>query len=130
MRPMVKFLLPALAASLTLAACGSASSGTGSSSSTAATPASGSAAVVKTASNATLGASVLTDAQGKTLYSLSAEHGGKFICASSSCTQLWHPLSAPAAGTPSGVPSLGTITRPDGTLQVTYKGAPLYTFAQ
>src|SRR2546421_602959 len=129
MRPIVKFLLPALAASLTLAACGSSSSGTGSSSSTAA-PASGSAALVKTASNGTLGATVLTDAQGKTLYSLSAEHGGKFICTSSSCTQLWHPLSAPAAGTPSGVASLGTITRPDGTLQVSYKGAPLYTFAQ
>jgi predicted lipoprotein with Yx(FWY)xxD motif len=64
-----------------------------------------------------------------TLYSLSAEHGGKFICASTSCTQIWHPLSA-AGGTPSGVASLSTVTRPDGTQQVTYKGMPLYTFAQ
>jgi predicted lipoprotein with Yx(FWY)xxD motif len=63
-----------------------------------------------------------------TLYSLSAEQGGKFICTSSSCTQIWHPLSA--AGTPSGVASLGTVMRPDGTQQVTYKGMPLYTFAQ
>jgi predicted lipoprotein with Yx(FWY)xxD motif len=136
MRPMLKFLVPAVAASLTLAACGSSSSGTGSSSSsTASTPsssgqASGSAALVKTASNATLGSTVLTDAQGMTLYSLSVEHGGKFICTSSSCTQVWHPLSASTAGTPSGVPSLGTVTRPDGTRQVTYKGMPLYTFAQ
>jgi predicted lipoprotein with Yx(FWY)xxD motif len=133
MRPTVKSLLPALAASLTLAACGSSSSGTGSSSSSAATSssqASASAALVRTASNATLGSTVLTDARGMTLYSLSAEQGGKFICTSSSCTQLWHPLSASAAGTPSGVASLATVMRPDGTRQVTYKGLPLYTFAQ
>jgi predicted lipoprotein with Yx(FWY)xxD motif len=64
-----------------------------------------------------------------TLYSLSAERGGKFICTSASCTQVWHPLSA-TAGAPSGVASLSTITRPDGAQQVTYKGMPLYTFAQ
>jgi predicted lipoprotein with Yx(FWY)xxD motif len=133
MRQLSKSLLPALAASLTLAACGSSSSGTTSSSSGSAGPSSagqssGSTALVKTASNAALGATVLTNAQGMTLYSLSAEQGGKFICTSSSCTQIWHPLSA--AGTPSGVASLGTVMRPDGTQQVTYKGMPLYTFAQ
>jgi predicted lipoprotein with Yx(FWY)xxD motif len=133
MRPLSKSLLPALAASLTLAACGSSGSGTTSSSSGSAGPSpagqsSGSAAVVRTASNATLGATVLTDAHGMTLYSLSAEQGGRFICTSSSCTQIWHPLSA--AGTPGGVASLGTVMRPDGTQQVTYKGMPLYTFAQ
>jgi predicted lipoprotein with Yx(FWY)xxD motif len=135
MRPTLKFLLPALAASLTLAACGSSSSGTGSSSSSSSTPPaastpSASATAVKTASNATLGSTVLTDAHGLTLYSLSGESAGKFICASAACTQVWHPLSATGSGTPSGVASLGTLTRPDGTLQVTYKGMPLYTFAQ
>jgi predicted lipoprotein with Yx(FWY)xxD motif len=65
-----------------------------------------------------------------TLYSLSAERGGKFICSTSACTQIWHPLSAPAAGAPTGSASLGRVTRPDGTQQVTYKGMPLYTFAQ
>jgi predicted lipoprotein with Yx(FWY)xxD motif len=65
-----------------------------------------------------------------TLYSLSVEHAGKFICTSSSCTQIWHPLSATASATPTGVASLGKITRPDGTQQVTYRGMPLYTFAQ
>jgi predicted lipoprotein with Yx(FWY)xxD motif len=86
--------------------------------------------VVKSAANSTLGATVLVDAQGMTLYSLSGESGGKFICTSSACTQVWHPLSA-SAGTPSGsVGSLGTVKRPDGTVQVTYKGMPLYTFAE
>jgi predicted lipoprotein with Yx(FWY)xxD motif len=65
-----------------------------------------------------------------TLYRLSGEQNGKFICTSSACLQVWHPLSA-SAGTPSGsVGSLATVKRPDGTEQVTYKGAPLYTFAQ
>jgi hypothetical protein len=45
--------------------------------------------------------------------------------------QIWHPLSATAMVTPTGtVSSLGTVRRPDGTVQVTYKGQPLYTFAQ
>jgi predicted lipoprotein with Yx(FWY)xxD motif len=131
-RPL-KSLLPALAASLTLAACGSSSSGTASSSSSSSpstsSQGSASAAVVKTASNATLGATVLTDTQGLTLYSLSAERGGKFICVSS-CTQVWHPLTPTGTGAPAGAASLGTVTRPDGTVQVTYRGLPLYTFAQ
>jgi predicted lipoprotein with Yx(FWY)xxD motif len=137
MRSALKSLVPALAVSLALAACGSSSSSSGSSSQAAAsaastTPSSSgeSAVVVKSAANSTLGATVLVNAQGMTLYSLSGEQGGKFICTSSACTQVWHPLSA-TAGTPSGsVGSLGTVKRPDGTEQVTYKGKPLYTFAQ
>ncbi|HTA15502.1 MAG TPA: hypothetical protein VK781_11660 [Solirubrobacteraceae bacterium] len=136
MRSALKFLLPALAASLTLAACGSSSSNSGSASQTSTSPPASTvsssgegAAVVKTASNTSLGATVLVDAQGMTLYSLSGEQNGKFICTSSACLHVWHPLSA-SAGTPSGsVGSLATVKRPDGTEQVTYKGMPLYTFA-
>lgn len=134
MHPAMKTLVPALAVSLTLAACGSSSSKSGSSTQTA-TPAgttspSESAAVVKSAPNSTLRATVLVNAQGMTLYSLSGEHNGKFICTSSTCLQVWHPLSA-SSSTPSGsVGSLGTVKRPDGTEQVTYKGMPLYTFTQ
>jgi predicted lipoprotein with Yx(FWY)xxD motif len=131
MRHVLKLSLPALAASLLLAACGSSSSSntTSSSASTqpvAQTSAGSSVAVVKTASNS-LG-TILVDSQGMTLYHLSGEQNGKFICTSSACVGAWHPLAAPAGGAPSGVGSLGTVQRPDGTLQVTYKGTPLYTF--
>lgn len=135
MRSALKFLALPLAASLTLAACGSSSSSSGSSSHASSTPAnttssSGgeSAAVVKSASNATLGTTVLVDSQGMTLYSLSGEQNGKWICTSAACVGVWHPLTA-STGTPSGsVGSLATVKRPDGTEQVTYKGMPLYTF--
>jgi predicted lipoprotein with Yx(FWY)xxD motif len=84
---------------------------------------------VKTASNAKLG-TILVDAQGMTLYSLSVEQNGKFIC-TSACVQVWHPLSPPSGGAPTGsVGHLSTVKRPDGALQVAYKGMPLYTFAQ
>jgi predicted lipoprotein with Yx(FWY)xxD motif len=132
MRQTTKLLLPALGASLLLAACGSSNSSS-SSGAPAASPASGgtSAPAVKAASNATLGATVLVDAQGLTLYHLSAERNGKWICTSAACVQLWHPLAAAAGASPKGsVGSLGTVKRPDGKLQVTYKGMPLYTFAQ
>jgi predicted lipoprotein with Yx(FWY)xxD motif len=136
MRPALKFLLPALASSLALAACGSSSSSSQSVSQAAATPATGTAAasgggsgaLVKSAANATLGSAVLVNSQGMTLYRLSGEQGGKFICTSSACLQVWHPLTATSATPGGSVGSLGTVTRPDGTEQVTYKGMPLYTF--
>jgi predicted lipoprotein with Yx(FWY)xxD motif len=84
---------------------------------------------VKSASNVTLGATVLVDAQGMTLYHLSGEQNGKFICTSSACLQVWHPLSTSAGASSASIGSLGTVKRPDGTEQVTYKGTPLYTFA-
>ena len=133
MRHLLRLSVPAIAASLLVAACGSSSSGktTSSAASTqAATHTSSSssgAVVVKTASNA-LG-TILVDSQGMTLYHLSGEQNGKFICTSSACLAVWHPLIAPSGGTPSGeVGSLGTVKRPEGTVQATYKGTPLYTF--
>ncbi len=134
MRHLLKFSLPALAASVLLAACGgsSSSSTTGSAASTQpaaqATSASSGAVVVKDASSS-LG-TIAVDSQGMTLYRLSGEQNGKFICTSKACLAVWHPLIAPSSGTPSGeVGSLGTVKRPEGTVQVTYNGAPLYTFA-
>jgi predicted lipoprotein with Yx(FWY)xxD motif len=72
---------------------------------------------------------ILVNSQGMTLYHLSGEVNGKFICTSTACLGVWHPLIASSSGTPSGtVGSLGTVKRPEGTIQVTYKGTPLYTF--
>jgi predicted lipoprotein with Yx(FWY)xxD motif len=132
MRSTSKFVLPALATAALLAACGSSSS----TSSPAANAGSGpsqsaaSGSAVKTANNAKLG-TVLVDAKGLTLYRLSGERGGKLICTTTGCLKLWHPLVASGATMPSGgVASLGTIKRSGGVEQVTYKGEPLYTFAQ
>jgi predicted lipoprotein with Yx(FWY)xxD motif len=133
MRKSMNVLIPTVAASLLLAACGSSSSSkssTGTSSQPASAQSSASGALVKTASNTKLGTTILVDAQGMTLYSLSAEHSGKFICTTAECVGVWHPLTVAAGSTPSGASSLGTVKRPDGTEQVTYKGLPLYTFAQ
>jgi predicted lipoprotein with Yx(FWY)xxD motif len=83
--------------------------------------------VAKEAQNPTLSRTVLTTTKGRTLYSLSVESNGKFIC-TGSCLSIWHPLVVPAAVKPTGPVKLGTIERPDGRTQVTYKGRPLYSF--
>jgi len=129
MRQVMK-LIPAVAVSSLLAACGSSSSSSSSPSAAASQP-SGNAGtvVVKTAAVSSLGASVLVDAQGLTLYHLSGEQSGKWICTSAVCVKAWHPLAAPAGGAPSGsVGSLGTVKRPGGATQVTFHGMPLYSF--
>ncbi len=128
-----RYPLAALALSVTLAACGS-SSGSGPSSQAADAAQTGAAsspggALVKSASNAALGATVLVDSHGMTLYSLSGEQAGHFICTSSACMQVWHPLLAPAGAPVAAVASLSTVARPDGSEQLAYKGMPLYTFA-
>ena len=85
-------------------------------------------AVVKTAKNAKLHSTILVTLGGRTLYSLSAERNGRFICTDATCLSLWKPLHVARGMTPSGVKGLSLVTRPDHTRQVAYKGAPLYTF--
>jgi len=83
--------------------------------------------VVKEARSPSLGKTVLTANNGLTLYSLSAEKNGRFIC-KGSCLKVWFPLVVAAGVKPTGSVPLGTIKRPDGRHQVTFKGKPLYTF--
>ena len=85
--------------------------------------------VAKRAHNATLAKEILTTKSGRTLYSLSAEHGTTFIC-TAGCLSVWHPLTVPAGVQPLGPVKLGTVKRPDGPTQVTFHGRPLYTFAE
>jgi predicted lipoprotein with Yx(FWY)xxD motif len=85
--------------------------------------------VVKTANNPTLHQKVLVNRNGLTLYSLSVEQRGRFIC-TGSCLSLWTPLVVPEGTTPTGARHLGTVRRPDGRAQVSYRGRPVYTFNQ
>jgi predicted lipoprotein with Yx(FWY)xxD motif len=76
------------------------------------------------------GRTLLTTTAGRTLYTLSVEKHGKFVCtAESGCTGIWNPLTVAAGVMPQGPVKLGTVSRPEGTVQVTYRGLPLYTFA-
>jgi predicted lipoprotein with Yx(FWY)xxD motif len=74
-----------------------------------------------------LGATVLTRTNGHTLYSLSVETHGRFVC-TADCLGTWKPLVLPHGVKPKGPVKLGTIRRPDGKTQVTFKGRPLYSF--
>jgi predicted lipoprotein with Yx(FWY)xxD motif len=71
---------------------------------------------------------VLTNTKGLTLYILSGETNGKFICTSGACLQAWPPLLVTPGTTPKGPVKLGTIKNPEGKTQVTFKGMPVYTF--
>lgn len=129
-----------LGAAITVAACGSsATTGSGSGSS----PSAGSAASAGTSSSAvslsTKNVSgvgtVLVDGQGRTLYLLSSEKGGKVTCTpSNGCTKFWPEITLPkgatAATAGTGVQSslLGTVKDASGNLEVTYNGWPVYTF--
>ncbi|MBA3864835.1 MAG: hypothetical protein H0X42_00565 [Solirubrobacterales bacterium] len=84
--------------------------------------------VAKRAPSQALGETVLTTTKNRTLYSLSAETSGRFIC-TGACLSTWHPLVVAAGVKPTGPAKLGTIERPDGRTQVSFKGRPLYSFA-
>jgi predicted lipoprotein with Yx(FWY)xxD motif len=73
------------------------------------------------------GATVLTNAAGFTLYSFAPDTATTSQC-SGTCAQNWPPVQGPA--TAAGVTgTFGTITRSDGSVQATFDGHPLYTFA-
>jgi predicted lipoprotein with Yx(FWY)xxD motif len=73
---------------------------------------------------------VLTDSAGKTLYRFALDSVGRSAC-TGSCLQYWPIVAAPAT-LPSSVEGvtavLGSITRPDGTKQLTVTGYPVYTY--
>jgi predicted lipoprotein with Yx(FWY)xxD motif len=71
---------------------------------------------------------VLTNTKGLTLYTLSGETHGKFICTTAECLKAWPPLLVTPGTTPKGPVKLGTIKNPEGKTQVTFKGMPIYTF--
>jgi len=86
--------------------------------------------VVMTAKNRALGKTILVNRQGLTLYSLSVERQGRFVCKNAACFSIWKPLVVAKGTKPTGVSGLGTVKRPDGRIQVSYHGGPLYRFVQ
>ena len=88
----------------------------------------GSKTVAGEASAPKLHKTVLTDTKGLTLYTLSGETHGKFIC-TGACLKAWPPLLVTHGTTPKGPVKLSTIKNPEGKTQVTFKGMPVYTFS-
>lgn len=73
---------------------------------------------------------ILVDSKGMTLYMLSADSSTSSVC-TGGCATNWPPLSMssqPTVGTGLDASMLGSITRADGSTQVTYNGHPLYYF--
>jgi len=86
---------------------------------------------VAVATDAKLG-QILVDDKGLTLYLFVADTGTASTCYSS-CATIWPPVlttGAPQAGTGVNASLLGTTTRTDGKVEVTYAGHPLYYFLQ
>jgi predicted lipoprotein with Yx(FWY)xxD motif len=111
---------------LGLAACGGDDDGDNSA---AATTGGGTASAGGVTTHTIDGTDVLVDADGAALYSADQEQGGKVLC-TDGCTSIWKPVPASeGAGAPSDL-MLGEVDRPDGEKQLTYKGAPLYSFTE
>lgn len=120
------FSLAALA--LIVAGCG----GGGSSStptSSEASASTGGGMTVSAAEVSGLG-TVLVDSEGFVVYEFAKDNGSTSSCYGP-CEEGWPPVTV--KGQPSGegaiASQLGTTKRKDGSVQVTYAGHPLYTFA-
>jgi predicted lipoprotein with Yx(FWY)xxD motif len=72
---------------------------------------------------------VLTNAQGRTIYWFAKDTPTTSNC-TGSCASFWPPvIGTPSAASGTSLPKgFGTITRPDGTIQAAYDGHPLYTY--
>lgn len=135
--PFTRGLVAAAGVALVAAACGS-SSHSSTPAGTSAPSSSGSAsAAAYTVSAHSVGSAgtVLVNGQGRTLYLLSSEQGGKITCTDANgCTKIWPPVELPSGVTQpvagSGIDSskLATLKTSTGDLYVTYGGWPLYTF--
>jgi predicted lipoprotein with Yx(FWY)xxD motif len=73
------------------------------------------------------GATVLTNAQGYTLYWFAPDTATTSRCYGV-CAKAWPPVKGPATAGPGVTGKLGTIKRSDGSVEATYNGHPLYTF--
>jgi predicted lipoprotein with Yx(FWY)xxD motif len=124
----VKLAAPLAVALLAAAACSSGSSSSSGSTSAAGSGSSASSTVITTKTSS--GGSFLTNSAGRAIYLFMADSSGKSNC-SGACAAAWPPVIAAGQPTAAGgaqATDLSTITRSDGTKQVTYDGHPLYYF--
>ncbi len=71
---------------------------------------------------------IIVESDGTTLYMFTKDTKGVSNC-SGGCASAWPPLvGTPALGDGVGAEDVSSITRADGTKQVTFYGFPLYTF--
>jgi predicted lipoprotein with Yx(FWY)xxD motif len=128
----LKIGLPLAAAAVLAAACSSGTNGSASTPAPSTSPATAGGSSAATVDVHTgNGASFLTDSSGRALYLWTPDTMTTSMC-SGACASAWPPLTvkgAPTAGTGATASDLGTISRSDGTKQVTYAGHPLYYFA-
>ncbi len=135
MRTRIALVLLALAATGVAAGCGSSDdqpADVGAYGAGASPPTTTQAAGPATVSTATgeLG-TYLADAEGRTLYLFEMDAGASSTC-SGACAAAWPPLltaGAPGADGAAKADLIGTTTRDDGTVAVTYAGHPLYYYA-
>ena len=116
-------LVGAVALALAAAACGGGSGG----STSVSAPAAGSGTIHVAGTD--LG-DILVDDKGMTLYLFEKDTSGMSAC-NAACASAWPPLTVTGSPTPGGgvdETKLATVSRPDGSLQVTYNGHPLYLF--
>ncbi len=95
-------------------------------------PASGSRVAVAVKHASKLGTILAAGPKKLTVYMFEGDKGAASSC-SGACVSVWPPVTSTSAATAAGAANaadLGTITRSDGTTQVTYKGHPLYFFAK
>jgi len=124
----IRLLAPAglAAAALVVAACGG-SSGSGSSAASSAPASHVAASGTMLKSAKVMGATVLTNAKGFTLYWFAPDTSTTSKC-NGGCATIWPPLKGPVTLGPGVTGKAGTIKRSDGTIQATYDGHPLYTY--
>src|ERR1700752_3557665 len=88
------------------------------------------ASVTVSAKSSKLGKILSAGPKHLTVYLFEADTAKASAC-SGPCTSVWPPVTGTArAGAGASASALGTITRSDGTQQVTYDGHPLYYFAR
>jgi predicted lipoprotein with Yx(FWY)xxD motif len=118
------------ASSSAAASSAAAAPATTQASSPAATGQASGAVTVSLATVSGIPAKALVGSNGRTLYLFQADMHGTSTC-TGACAAAWPPdivTGQPQAGSGVSQALLGTITRPDGTVQVTYNGHPLYYF--